>query len=442
MEIIALLQSVNHLLPKTTWRQLATIIEAMITMTGRVTMLGLSRWTEAGGSYRTIQRFFATSMSWVDLNFNLFLAQRFSQGEEVALAGDHTVVTKAGKETHGLDYFFSSMRGRAVKGLEFLSLSLINISRRDSSPLSLEQTLRTKETQKVKPKNKVKPDKDKQKKQGRPKGSKNKNRRDIELPPHLQLIQSHIQSVLVVIGQWVKIKYLLLDGAFGNNNALQMSLRCGLHLISKLRHDAGLYLPYDGPRNQSKKQKKYGEKIDFAQLKECHLVQIMIENQIETRIYGFQAWSKKFPDLLNIAVIIRIDHKRNKVGHVVLFSSDLALETERLIDLYALRFQIEFNFRDAKQFWGLEDFMNIEETQVTNAANLSMFMVNVSHALATQLGSKDKSLSMIDLKALYRGRKYVWEVLKYLPNPPDLFFIHQLFAKVGLLGSVNGNNNH
>ena len=46
-----------------------------------------------------------------------------------------------------------------------------------------------------------------------------------------------------------------------------------------------------------------------------------------------------------------------------------------------LRFQIEFNFRDAKQYWGLEDFMNVTPTGVTNAANLSLFMVNVAYSL-------------------------------------------------------------
>jgi hypothetical protein len=33
------------------------IVEAMLAMAGRVTILGLSRWTEKGGSYRTVQRF-------------------------------------------------------------------------------------------------------------------------------------------------------------------------------------------------------------------------------------------------------------------------------------------------------------------------------------------------------------------------------------------------
>ena len=44
-------------------------------------------------------------------------------------------------------------------------------------------------------------------------------------------------------------------------------------------------------------------------------------------------------------------------------------------DDYRLRFQIEFNFRDAKQYWGLDDFMNTSPTAVTNAANLALFMV-------------------------------------------------------------------
>jgi len=32
-----------------------------------------------------------------------------------------------------------------------------------------------------------------------------------------------------------------------------------------------------------------------------------------------------------------------------------------VIKSYSLCFQIEFNFRDAKQYWGLEDFMNVEK---------------------------------------------------------------------------------
>ncbi|MCB1765298.1 MAG: hypothetical protein KDJ22_04430 [Candidatus Competibacteraceae bacterium] len=43
-------------------RRLARIVEAMLSVTGRVTMLGLSRWSERGSSYRTMQRLFSTTM--------------------------------------------------------------------------------------------------------------------------------------------------------------------------------------------------------------------------------------------------------------------------------------------------------------------------------------------------------------------------------------------
>ena len=69
------------------------------------------------------------------------------------------------------------------------------------------------------------------------------------------------------------------------------------------------------------------------------------------------------------------------VAHVILFSSDLVLPFETLIDYYCLRFQLEFNFRDAKQYWGLEDFMNTSARAVINAANLSLFMVNLVERL-------------------------------------------------------------
>jgi putative transposase len=71
----------------------------------------------------------------------------------------------------------------------------------------------------------------------------------------------------------------------------------------------------------------------------------------------------------------------------------------KLIDYYHLRFQIEFNFRDAKQYWGLEDFMNIKQEQVNNAANFSLFIVTFSQLLLPQLHDMHIE-SMLDLKTI------------------------------------------
>ena len=111
--------------------------------------------------------------------------------------------------------------------------------------------------------------------------------------------------------------------------------------------------------------------------------------------------------------------------------------TMPVIDYYSLRFQIEFNFREAKQFWGLEDFMNTTETAVTNAVNLSFFMFNLSYRLLQDCRQDNSEFSILDLKACFRGYKYVEEVLKLLPQKPNPISLAQIFAKVANLGAVH-----
>lgn len=105
-EIIATLGTLGQHLTPRTLNQLTLIVEAVLAMTGRVTMLGLSRWTEQGGSYRTVQRFFNEKIDWPALRWQL-VNQHWTGSKGVwLLAGDEVMVTKSGKETHGLGVFF------------------------------------------------------------------------------------------------------------------------------------------------------------------------------------------------------------------------------------------------------------------------------------------------------------------------------------------------
>lgn len=52
-----------------------------------------------------------------------------------------------------------------------------------------------------------------------------------------------LNRLLAQVGELIPLRYLVLDGYFGNKNALQMAKACGLCLISKLRVDAALYFP-------------------------------------------------------------------------------------------------------------------------------------------------------------------------------------------------------
>ena len=116
-------------------------------------------------------------------------------------------------------------------------------------------------------------------------------------------------------------------------------------------------------------------------------------------------WQKKLADLLHSVVIVTTNLTTQAVAHVVLFSSDLDLSYAQLIDYYRLRCQLECNFRDAKQYWGLEDCMTIKHTPVYHSANLTMFMVHVSHAVMRPRRTQGPACSVNDLKAWCRSQK-------------------------------------
>lgn len=437
VDILARLQPLSPFLSATTLRQMSRIIPAILAMTGRVTMLGMSRWTDEGGSYRTVQRFFQTTIPWAKVFWHFFQHHLHQTDDVHLIVGDECVVTKSGKVTHGLDRFFSSLLNQPVPSLAFFALSLVNTRQRRSSPIMVEQVVRT-DAEKAAAQEKGRRKKAKTKgpktgKPGRPKGSRNRNKTQIELTPELERIQKMVKALVHQVGNVIPLRYLVLDGHFGHHRALQMTVQCGLHLISKLRHDSALYIPYQGDN----KRKKYGDKIDPARIPTPFLKASTVEKGIRTDIYQAPLRHKTFAHILNVVILVKTKVKTGAQARVVLFSSDLDLVWDQLIDYYCLRFQIEFNFRDAKQHWGLEDFMNVKETAVTNAANLSLFMVNVSQLLLREVRHLHPQASVLDLKASFRGHKYVTETFKFLPQKPDPILSNAIFVAISKLGCIH-----
>ena len=198
----------------------------------------------------------------------------------------------------------------------------------------------------------------------------------------MQQIKSMLSKVTNLLSDCgTKIRYFIYDGALGNNAGLQMVLQSGFQLVSKLKNNSALYFPWNGGYPGKGAPKKYGLKLDFSTIAKKYLKFEKIEDGVLTRYFQVEVLSKSFACPLNIVVIHKKNLATGKIAHVILFSSDLGLEWEKIVESYSVRFQIEFNFRDAKQFWGLEDFMVVKEVCVNNAANLSFFMVYLSQLL-------------------------------------------------------------
>ncbi len=84
---------------------------------------------------------------------------------------------------------------------------------------------------------------------------------------------------------------------------------------------------------------------------------------------------------------------------------------------------IEFNFFYTKKF--------------TNAANLSLFMVNVAYRLHADRRQRDPAYSVLDVKADCRGYKYVEETIQMLPEKPEPVLLEQIRNRVACLGRIH-----
>jgi putative transposase len=212
---------------------------------------------------------------------------------------------------------------------------LVSTQQRRSFPLRVEQVVRSdadKAASKAKADAKKQAPSTVKRRPGRPKGSKNTPKADVTLTPELVRITGMLGALLKLITGVVSLTYVVLDGHFGNHNALQMARRSHLHLISKLRYDAALYFPYVGPYAGRGPHRKYGRKVDYDNIRGQYLKETTVEGHIQTRLYQMPLLHKEFAQPLNVVILAKTNLRTQARAHVILFSSDLELAYTQLVD--------------------------------------------------------------------------------------------------------------
>jgi len=314
-----------------------TIIEQIIkgiycVSAGGVTPKNISRWTGKGGSYRTIQRFMSQPINWLALNLTLLksIVVPDSDSKRYMLAFDEVVEGKAGKKTYGISWFYSSIMGKVIRSISHHVVSLVDTQGENSFVLHYEQTVKPdvkpkkKKKTKGSKKQKHKATKVANRKAGRPKGSKNKQnvKKTGLLYESFELLLKIVVPLILLYCP--NLKYVLADGAYGNKTCCLIVREFNLELISKLNRNTGLYYPSKEKKKGRGRPKKYGKKIDYKNMPEEELVSQSEDEGILTKIYQIQGvWTKKMPFLINVVVITKLDLESQKMGRVVLFSTDL-----------------------------------------------------------------------------------------------------------------------
>ena len=197
-DFLIIIKTLESFFPKN-FELFKSIIEAILTMNGKKTMLNISRWTEGKACYRIIERFYDSPIKWLQMNLKLIFT--FEKPETILIANDETIKGKAGKKTKGIDMFFSSILQKPIKSVCFSGLSIIIAEKRKSYPIVSNQLIYTdKEKLKNKEAKKIRLLKKEIKNSvGRPKGSKNKEKEIEVLAPTFRLLKEQLIELRTVL---------------------------------------------------------------------------------------------------------------------------------------------------------------------------------------------------------------------------------------------------
>lgn len=394
----------------------------------------LSRYCD--WSERSIFRLIADPIDWTLVNAYLFVSFTYDSAKTYLLVADETIEGKAGKSSAGLGMFYSSSAQKPIPSINMFGLSLVCVETGTTSPMGFSQVLHT-----AQDKARIHADKEKKlagkgKPRGRQKGIPQKEKAatetSIEKPAFRAFkdIFTRLLKLLLALLPGFSLSYVVLDTAYGNSSYLQLILEKNLSIISKLRTDTALFYPYQGQKSKTK-PKKYGDKVDFTCLKTQHLVETATENGYRYETFQYQAWNKSLHTLLlNVVTVRATNLKTNKSTWTHFFSNDLALSAQRMLQYYQLRFQIEFDFRDAKQLFGLHKLKNYHPNQLNNMYQMTFSALLFAKIKQQEWASKLKlpKLSLIDLKTIYKAQNTLKQVINNLPEDAIPFFSPDFIA--------------
>ena len=298
------------------------LFATILALRGRVTGRNLSRYCEY--SEQTIARQFRTSFDWPEFHQRV-MTTVLEPGAELISVQAASFLPKSGKQTFGLGHFFNSCANRAERGLELSTLAVVDVARRCAFTLAVGQTP-----------------------PGKAEARKDKRAEETRMDFYKQ--QLHDQRHRLPAG----IRYHCVDGYFAKQKYIDEVVALQMHPITKLRHDANCLFLYTRPHPKRRgRRRKYDGKVNFHDLHRFTALGTLQEKP-HIHLYTAVVWHVSLKRTLRVVVLVNRQNPRTP-RYIVLASTDLALDGHKLVELYSARFQIEFLFRDNKQFTGLTD---------------------------------------------------------------------------------------
>lgn len=341
-----------------------SVLWHILSIKGRINFLQLGRFSPL--CEQTFRNQFEKDFDF--FSFNRHLIKQVISDEKI-IAFDPSFIPKSGKSTYGTGRYWSGTAGSARLGLDICGFAVVDIINNTALHLKAWQT----------------PPADELAEKG------------------LNLL-THYASLVTENAIEFKTfsKYMVADAYFSKRPFVEAVQSAGLDFIGRLRDDSVLKYKFTGePTGKRGAPKKFDGLVDIYNFNPNDF-SLDFSNQ-EMTIYSLVVYSKAFR--MDIKLAFAIFYSEGKeTARKLFFSTDLNLAGEKIVRYYQARFQIEFLYRDAKQFTGLTDCQARSKNKLDFHFNATLTTVNLAKSewLSTK-NPADKTFSMSDYKTMYNN---------------------------------------
>jgi hypothetical protein len=363
-------------------------------MRGRVNFLQLER--QGKMNEKSYRNQFEKIFDW--LGFNRLLIEQIC-GQELILGFDPSFIKKSGKSSPNLGYFYSGCASSYKRGMEIGNFAVIDVQQNTAYHLLAVSSPSAKHNQIEDGKSLV------------------DHYADTVVDVHLKLEQ--VSTILVCDGYFAKKKYV--DAVVEHTE---------LELISRLRDDANLQYLYKGEQSQTRgRPKKYAGKVDVKNIDKRRLKKEISDE--EKTIYTAELYSVGLKRNIKVAYV-EFNIGKGKIVRKLFFSTNLERTGETILRYYRARYQMEFIFRDAKQFTGLEHCQARSENKLSFHFNATLSAVSIGKAVLRSGVPKNESMSLSiqNIKTELQNRKMLKLIFSIYGFDQSLIKINSKYTKV------------
>jgi hypothetical protein len=323
---------------------------------------------------------------------------------------DCSFIPKSGKASYGLDWFYNGSQSRTQKGLEISVIAVIDVEARRGYSLSVQQTpanLAACQT-KAHSQQSITESMIEQARQmleqlpAKASAGAQVDKTTVD-PTRMDAYLKHLQDSYAYLP--TTLKYWVVDGFYSKKKFVDGVVGLNLQVISKLRSDADMRYLYNGVQKPRGAKRKYDGKVQLRDLSRLTHVR-QLEAGLD--LYTLVVWHVSLKRTIRIAAVVDT-RKVGKTGVALLFSTDVELDAELILEYYKARFQIEFIFRDAKQFTGLCDGQTRQPQTLNFHFNASLTALNLAkyeEQLRSSQNSQKQSLPNFSMASYKRTAFY------------------------------------